>query len=136
MDEAEDVVQGLFVDIWEKRSSLNINQSVKQYFYKAVYFRCINAQEHKQVRKKYAEQEAFFPAGNSPTEQDGEEKRLAIQKALEKLPEKCKQVFVLSRFEEMKYVEIADKMGISKNTVENHMGKALRLLRAELKHLI
>lgn len=136
MDEAEDVVQNLFVDIWERKRRLEIRQSIQQYMFRSVYYKCLNALEYKQVRRKHTvENPQTLKEGNG--EEGGiEEKRMAIQNALEKLPEKCKQVFVLSRFEELKYAEIADKLGISINTVENHMGKALRLLRAELKHLI
>lgn len=136
MDEAEDVVQNLFVEIWEKKGKLEIHQSLQQYLFRATYYKCLNALEYKQVRKKHTQENHQQVEVGINAERDGEEKRMAIQNALEKLPEKCKQVFVLSRFEELKYAEIADKMGISINTVENHMGKALRLLRAELKHLI
>lgn len=64
------------------------------------------------------------------------ETQIKIQQAIEKLPEKCRQVFQLSRFDELKYKEIAEKMGISIKTVEVHMSKALKILRKELKELI
>ena len=64
------------------------------------------------------------------------ETQVKIQDALDKLPEKCKQVFELSRFEELKYKEIAEKLGISIKTVEVQISKALKILRVELKDLI
>jgi RNA polymerase sigma-70 factor, ECF subfamily len=136
MNEAEDVVQNLFVDIWEKKGHLEIRQSLQQYLFRSVYYKCLNALEYKQVRKKHVQGGQYQLGESATSEDDREEKRMAIQNALDKLPERCKQVFVLSRFEELKYGEIAERLGISINTVENHMGKALRLLRAELKHLI
>jgi RNA polymerase sigma-70 factor, ECF subfamily len=136
MNEAEDVVQNLFVDIWEKKGHLEIRQSLQQYLFRSVYYKCLNALEYKQVRKKHVQDGQYQMGEGAANEDDREEKRMAIQNALDKLPERCKQVFVLSRFEELKYGEIAERLGISINTVENHMGKALRLLRAELKHLI
>ncbi len=136
MSEAEDVVQNLFVEIWERKGGLEVRQSLQQYLFRAVYYKCLNALEYKQVRRNYAAKEQQTDQVEVYHEEAGENKRMAIQNAVEKLPEKCRQVFVLSRFEELKYAEIADKLGISINTVENHMGKALKLLRAELKHLI
>jgi RNA polymerase sigma-70 factor (ECF subfamily) len=136
MSEAEDVVQNLFVEIWERKGKLEIRQSLQQYLFRAVYYKCLNALEYKQVRRNHSSKGLQPGQLGDSFEDNVEERRMAIQSALEKLPEKCKQVFVLSRFEELKYAEIADKLGISINTVENHMGKALKLLRAELKHLI
>ena len=59
-----------------------------------------------------------------------------LSKALDKLPEKCRAIFHLSRFEELKYQEIANQLNISIKTVETHMGKALRILRKEMKEFL
>ena len=64
------------------------------------------------------------------------ETKIKIENALDKLPEKCRQVFELSRFEEMKYKDIADNLGISVKTVEVQISKALRILREELKEFL
>ncbi len=133
MDEAEDIVQERFFKLWEKRADFEISYSVKSYLYKMVHNACLNRIRNEKTRTKYK----VYNAGqieNNPVlhAEDGFEVRGHIQKAIEKLPEQCRYVFELNRFEDLKYREIAEQLGISIKTVENHIGKALRLLRADL----
>ncbi len=135
-DEAEETVQQVFVNVWEKRFSMEINVSLKSYLYRAVHNASINAISRQNVRTMYAGEqlhhaEQVYEHTSQSVIKNELEKN--IHKAINTLPEQCRMVFKLSRFEEMKYAEIAEHLGISIKTVENHMGKALKLLREQLK---
>jgi RNA polymerase sigma-70 factor, ECF subfamily len=135
MDEAEEVVQSMFLKLWEKREALAISSSLKSYLYRAVHNTCLNRVKHEQVKREYASQNAGqlqqnFSQASDLAIQNELEGRIA--EAIEGLPEQCRAVFKLSRFEDLKYSEIAEHLGISVKTVENQMGKALRVLRAQL----
>jgi RNA polymerase sigma-70 factor (ECF subfamily) len=135
-DEAEEVVQNAFVNIWDKRGDLAIQSSVKSYLYRMVRNACLNVIKHQRVKKEHESHEKAF---GEPVHEGTSENVMAselerrIAHAMRNLPEQCRLVFQLSRFEELKYAEIADQLNISVKTVENHMGKALRLMREQLK---
>ncbi len=139
---AEEVVQSVFLKLWEKRANLQITTSLKAYLFRAVYNDSLNQLKHQKVRQRHYEQTQY--AMNQDVSQDkvnhmeGEEKELVerIQETLDALPEKCRMVFHLSRFEELKYGEIAAQLGISLKTVEAHMSKALKTLRTELAEFL
>ncbi len=134
-DEAEEMVQTVFCKWWEKRETLKISTSVKAYLYRAVYHASINSLKHEDVKHTYKQFNAM-QLDNNPAYASEKlafsELESELFKAIEKLPEQCKKVFTLSRFEELKYAEIAEHLQISIKTVENHMGKALRILRNQL----
>jgi RNA polymerase sigma-70 factor, ECF subfamily len=133
MDEAEDVVQERFFKVWEKREDLTINYSVKAYLYKMVYNACLNRVRSEKTQSKYKAHNATFLKENPVYQLDlTSELQQNVQQAIASLPEQCRHVFELNRFEELKYREIAEQLGLSIKTVENHIGKALRLLRAQL----
>lgn len=132
---AEEIVQNMFVKLWEKRDLLNVEISVKAYLYKCVHNDCLNYLKHKKIKAKYQDHAAFTM--NDQTENTSDklmvgELQSRIQTALNELPEQCRTIFQMSRFEELKYREIADELGLSVKTVENQMGKALRILRVKL----
>lgn len=132
---AEEVVQSLFLRLWEKRATLDIRTSLKSYLYRATYNDCMNMLKHWKVKQKHQDHVIHF--NDSTHEQTANrlhenELKRELQKALNKLPEKCRMVFQMSRFEELKYKEIADQLEISIKTVENQMGKALKILRLAL----
>jgi RNA polymerase sigma-70 factor (ECF subfamily) len=133
MDEAEDVVQSIFVKWWEKRAEIQINQTVKAYLFRAVYNLCINQLEHQQVKQKHLNHATYEWSGEKQSPEvfplELEER---ITSAINQLPEQCRIIFKMSRYEELKYNEIASKLGISPNTVENQISKALRILRSQL----
>jgi RNA polymerase sigma-70 factor, ECF subfamily len=136
-ESAEEIVQTVFLNLWEKRHSLQINISLKAYLYKAVYHQSLNQLKHLKVRQRF--QEASLKASSSLSQQiEGEENELLerIRATMDALPEKCRMVFQLSRFEELKYAEIAERMGISLKTVEAHMSKALKTLRTDLAEFL
>lgn len=133
-DEAEEIVQNVFYKLWEKKEKIHELESVNAYLYRAVYNDCLNFLKHEKVK---ASHRSFAVHNNSEMDNSGTEKKTLelerrISIALGELPEQCRTIFQMSRFEELKYREIADKMGLSIKTVENQMGKALRLMRTKL----
>jgi len=138
-DAAEEIVQSLFLKLWEKNEWEHIQISIKSYLYKAVYHDCLNYIRRQKIHLKY-EAHAVHNTNSRVDNTDGKiklselEQRLDI--ALDKLPEKCRAIFHLSRFEYLKYQEIANQLEISIKTVETHMVKALRILRKEMKDFL
>lgn len=132
---AEEIVQNVFYKIWEKNKQPDIQTSVKAYLYKAVYHDSLNYLKHLKVRAQYKsrvmheQKDAGVPASGKLLLKELEEK---LRDAMNGLPEQCRTIFQLSRFDGLKYQEIADQLGISPKTVENQMGKALKLLRVKL----
>lgn len=134
-DDAADIVQHLFVKLWEKRSEIEILSNVKSYLYRSAYNASLNAVKKSKRQVLFGSLESEIEPVSSDDTSDmllSQELEGRIEEALEQLPEKCGEVFRMSRFSELSYKEIAEKLGISVKTVENHMGKALRLMRNEL----
>ncbi|WP_439581135.1 RNA polymerase sigma-70 factor [Dyadobacter bucti] len=134
-EESEEVVQTVFLTIWEKRADLEITLSLKSYLYRAVHNHCLNRFKHASVREAHRDYTLnYIPQSyESVTEViHASELEERIEKAVSTLPEQCQRAFRLSRFEELKYHEIAEQLGISIKTVENQIGKALKILRLEL----
>ncbi len=132
-DAAKGMVQNVFLKLWERREKLSFSGSIQAYLYGAVYNECLNNIRHQKVKVIHQQHVMYTTkdndAGMGIELLDLKEK---LQQALNELPEKCRTVFQLSRFEELKYQEIADQLGISIKTVEAQMGKALRILRVKL----
>lgn len=136
-DEAEDVVQSMFVKLWERRQELDIKHALKSYLFRAVYNQCINQLEHKSVKNKY---QSYSLKNTSDYVQLPEvfkhELDDKIKQAIDALPNQCRVIFIMSRYEEMRYSEIAEKLNLSVNTIQNQVCKALKILREELKEII
>ena len=133
-DETEDVVQQVFVSLWEKRTQLDIHTSIRAVLYKAVQNACLNRIKHQKVRSAYAEEQKLTQQNeHSSNPLQVEELNQRIQAAIGNMPEQCGRIFKMSRFEQLRYQEIADQLGLSVKTVENQMGKALKIVREELK---
>ena len=131
---AEEIVQQVFLKLWEKKEQLAELQSVEAYLYRSVHNECLNWLKHNKVKAAHQAHALFV---NKEAAQDNDQVTLKelqkdIDKAINELPEQCRTIFQLSRFEDLKYRDIADKLGISVKTVENQMGKALRTLRTKL----
>lgn len=138
-DTAEEIVQDLFYKLWEKRAELQINTSVKSYLYSAVHNRCLKFIEHRNVETKYRNYYLLHESeiDNEPGDSASiSELQGVIENTLNALPERCSRIFRLNRFEGLKYHEIALKLSISVKTVEANMGKALKLLRKNLKNYV
>ena len=132
---AEEMVQNVFFKIWEKKNDLDIRSTALAYLYKSVYHESLNYLKHKKVKEAYQAHASYQMKNQS----DHASKKIMlseleqqINKALSELPEQCRTIFQMSRFEELKYQEIADRLGLSIKTVENQMGKALKILRFKL----
>lgn len=133
--EAEEMVQQVFFKIWERNENLSLAGSVTAYLYRAVHNESLNYIKHQKVRSDHKLHIAY--SMKNEVEHPGKkilasEMEKKIHEALNELPEQCRTIFQMSRFDELKYREIADKLGISVKTVENQMGKALKLLRTKL----
>jgi len=134
-DEAEEVVQQVFFKLWERSHHLSFSGSVAAYLYRAVHNESLNWLKHQKIKAGHQLHIAYSMKNKSETiagKMQQKELENKFRQALNELPEQCRTVFQLSRFEDMKYREIADKLEISVKTVENHMGKALKLLRTKL----
>jgi len=130
----EDLAQEVFLRFWQKRNKINIDSNLPAYIRRMA----INEALAYHRRNKRFQDEEFTPGMEHDTDPGAEEQYLHgelkdnITAAIDTLPPKCRMVFKLSRFEELTYKEIADKMDISVKTVENQMSKALRVLRERL----
>ncbi len=140
---AEEIVGNFFLNFWEKRRYIDIKGSVKSYLYTSIHNRCLKYLEHLKVMKKYRDyahamlknKELLMPLSDSYPLANLVSKEIVkdIEKAIDELPDKCKEVFCLSRFEEMSYEDISTKLEISINTVRTQMKRALKKLRDSLK---
>ena len=139
MDEAEDSVQKTFCKLWDQREELNIHTSISYYLYRMVHNDCLN--RIKQIKLHQEHNLSYSNMVTSDNDSVSEyiattELQEAIKKALDNLPPQCRKVFELSRNEQMSYAEIAQQLGITNNTIENHISKALKLMRIELSEFL
>jgi RNA polymerase sigma-70 factor (ECF subfamily) len=135
-EDAEDIVQRIFCKLWEQREKTEIHTSMKSYLYRMVHNGCLNKIKQLQMQSEHHEQMAFYRTTTvNPVEQAIAQKELRqqIDYAINALPERCRDVFLLSRIEHLSYLQIAQQMQISPNTVETQMVKALKALRLKLK---
>lgn len=139
-EDVENIVQDVFLVFWEKKDELELSCTLTTYLFTLVKNRCLNFLRHKLIEEEYNAQmkeELGFKlyALESMEYSYHSEKELQeiIQRALDTLPERCREVFIKSRIEGLKYKEISEELGISVNTVENHIVTALKKLRVELK---
>lgn len=136
-DVAEEVVQNVFYKLWERKENINIGQNLESYLFRSVKNECLNFLEHEKVKSTHHVY-SIFQHKQSNNNSDSEGKIVASQleknilNALNRLPTQCKHIFELSRYESLKNREIAELLGISIRTVENQMGKALKLMRTYL----
>lgn len=136
--ESEEIVQDVFLNIWNKRDQLNLKSEIKPYLFKSVQNLCYNFLEHRKVADNYyavielvyKNQAEEFNTYESVLYNEFQTKSEA---AIESLPDQCKKIFRMSREEGLKYIEIAEKLGISVKTVETQMSRALSKLKVELK---
>lgn len=132
---AEEIVQNVFYKIWERKGRVDIQSSVTAYLYRSVYNDSINHIKHQKVKASYQAYESWRTKNDSDQASSKvhlSELQQKLDAALKELPEQCRTIFQMSRFEELKYQEIADRLGLSIKTVENQMGKALKILRTKL----
>lgn len=131
---AEELAQEVMLELWRRRHALVVQESLRAYLLRATRNRALNHVRHLRVQRlgePYARGEASTPAA-APQQLVEGEIREALDEAVQALPERCRQVFELSRVQGLRHTEIAREMGISVKTVEAQMGKALRILRERL----
>ncbi len=132
--EAEEVAQEVMLELWRRRDGLDIRESLRAYLYRAARNRALNVLRHERVVEAaapYARMAEAEPARAEPNLLE-QELDAAVAAAVADLPERCREIFRLSRVDGLRYVEIAETLGISVKTVEAQMGRALRLLRERL----
>jgi RNA polymerase sigma-70 factor, ECF subfamily len=134
-DTAEEIVQDLFFRLWQDREKLNIESSLNGYLFRSVHNRCLHFIEHTRVVDRHAEQMSYQQSESTESPSDilnYKELQEKVARIIERLPERCGKIFTMSRFEGLKYTEIAEKLSVSVKTVEANMGKALKEFRKEL----
>lgn len=137
--EAEEIVQDLFFRMWRHRDRIKETQSLKSYLFTSVKNRGLNYLESKKLEARKIDEFKQIMKNNLTYEQDvfvSSELQEKINQAFEKLPPRTKEIFTLSRFNDLRNDEIAERLGISKRTVETQISNALRILRHELKDYI
>jgi RNA polymerase sigma-70 factor (ECF subfamily) len=133
-DLAEELTQSLFVSIWENRSVSNID-NLSFYLHAAIKYKIINYIQSRYAKQRAVESENFELISDNATENTIllRDLHIAIEKAIQLLPSKTREVFKLSRFESFSVREIARQMDISEKAVEYHITQSLKLLRFQLK---
>jgi RNA polymerase sigma-70 factor (ECF subfamily) len=141
-EDAEEIVQNIFLKLWENKDTIQIHLSLKSYLFRATYNACNNELSHDRIKKRYIayakdtllKNECF----SDPVTDSLAYKELndAITEAIERLPNSCKDIFKMSRFDGLKYAEIASQLNISVKTVETQISRALAKLREGLKEFM
>jgi len=134
-DLAQDILQELFIYLWDKRDIIDFKTSMSSYLYTAVRFRFFDLVDKQKVRKEYIQNfQIFLDKGEYHTDNYVTERELAaiIEKEINHLPAKLREIFLLSRRENLTNREIADRLKISEKTVKNQLSLALRELRGRL----
>jgi len=135
-DTAEEIVQDLFYKLWAKKETLMIRTSIRSYLYKSAYNNTLLLLREKNTRKMtdiIPENPESVPSNEPDVQLQAIELDELVQSTISSMPEKVRRIFELSRFEGLKYKEIAIRLSISVKTVEANMGKALKLFRQNLK---
>jgi RNA polymerase sigma-70 factor (ECF subfamily) len=139
-DEAKEVVQGAFLKLWETRHELSHESNLRNFLFTIVKNNCLNILKHRQILLKHHNEirslelhyqyESLSRMDFDSMEID--ELKEKIDAAIRNLPEHCRVVFEMSRYEDLKNREIAEKLGVTQKTIEAHLTKALKILRNDL----
>lgn len=136
--QAEEIINDVFLKLWEDGDTITIESSLKSYIYKAVINRSINVFNKNKKEALHQTDMAIFPdEGYELRQIEENELKIRLYAAIDQLPDQCKKVFEMSRFDELKQQEIADKLGISIKTVKNHITIALKQIHSSVeKYLV
>ena len=139
VETAKEIVHDVFINLWNKRETIDLERKVKSYLFTSVHNRCLNyIRDNKKFDQNITELDSI------DVEEQVDSSEIMMENELEKkihavidtIPEKCREIFLLNRFDGLKYTEIAEKLDISIKTVETQMSKALKILREQLKDYI
>jgi RNA polymerase sigma-70 factor (ECF subfamily) len=131
---AEEIAQEVMLELWRRRESLTVEQTFRAYLIRSTRNRALNHIRHQRIVEREAASAAVDPPSSPSAEEEvlGVELERAVRDAIDRLPDKCREVFQLSREQGLRYVEIATALEISVKTVEKRMGQALAELREHL----
>lgn len=142
-EEANDIVQSVFLTFWERKEKLKVDTNLNNYLITLTKNQCLNYLKHLKVEQNYLQSQISnvnaLLLNYYALERLNENKLIfdelstTIQKVIDSLPKQCREIFIMSRFENMKYHEIADKFSVSVKTVEKKMSISLKILRIALK---
>lgn len=133
-EEAKEVVQEVFISLYLKKDAIKHPGNLSGYLFTALRNRILDIIKTDLLHASHHQQMSLLQSPHTDIEHELEQKELeiSIRKAIAQLPDKCRKAFLLSRYEGLSYKEIAATLHVSVNTVEKHVGKALRLLRLQL----
>ena len=135
LESSRDIVQEFFLYLYESRQSIYIQTSLKSYLYTAVKNRCLNQVKHEQVKEKHRNMRRSEANVSDPDLEeimDAVELEARVYEIVSKLPEKCRQIYIMSRVDGKRNREIADELNLSIRTVETQISKALKSLKDSL----
>lgn len=136
-EECEDIVQETFISIWQKNKDDLSEKDFVSYIVKAVKNNCISSIRKRKQDTLYLEDLVTSPLPITSIIDDEESDNIPPEEVLIKLlsilPPKCKEVFLMCKLQKMKYREVAQELNLSEKTIENHIGKAIRMLREYIK---
>jgi RNA polymerase sigma-70 factor (ECF subfamily) len=136
---AEEIVQGVFMKLWQDRRYIEISSSVKSYIFQSVKNKCLDVLKHRKIKDNYTRKvlNEHEPSDEATWDTYVESELYVILiREIEKLPPECQKIFRYSRIRNYTNKEIAEKLGISVKTVENQISKALKILRTSLKEYL
>ena len=139
VDEVKDIIHQVFVSLWQRRDEIDTDTPLKSYLFTGVHNRCLNYIRDRKKIVQYdnpQDVDELREYLQSHDHLESEETLAKINNALDELPEKCREIFMMNRFDNLKYREIAEKLNISVKTVETQMSRALKTLREKLSDLI
>lgn len=137
--EAEEIVQDFFVRFWQRHQQIIPSDSLKSYLFLSVKNGSLNFLKHKKIEEKYIRSMTELSNNHLVYDPDlyiASELQEKIKKSIDLLPEKCREIFIMSRMRGLKNEEIAAELNLSKRTVETQISKALKVLRVELKDYV
>ncbi|RIH63577.1 RNA polymerase sigma-70 factor [Mariniphaga sediminis] len=139
LSDAEEIVQDFFVRFWEKHNQVLPCDSLKNYFFSSVKYGSLDFLKHQEIERKYVDEIVELSKHHLAYDTDlyvVSELQERLKQGIDLLPEKCREVFMMSRIQGLKNEEIAAELNISKRTVETQISKALKVLREELKDYV
>jgi RNA polymerase sigma-70 factor, ECF subfamily len=146
IEASQEIIQDIFLYLWENHEKLQIKTSLKAYLYRSVHNRCMNyirdniSSSHREIQIEELKKQSnllFFEIPDSLFEESfSEQIELELEQTIESLPEQCKLIFRLNRFDSLSYPEIADRLNISLSTVKTQMSRAMNTLRQKMNKFL